>query len=189
MSLPSTEFDSARISFIHARPEHLGAWKAFMQDPEVMRFIFGGWNPDDTELNDMLTRNLRYWSRYRMGWWSVLERHTGEIIASCVVDVSCSGSSEIGYIIRQQSWRQGFGKEIVVALCRYSFEVESIESIKAYVNEGNEGSIKILERLGFTRDSRAVFAGRPCINFGMRRNAYMATVSPSTPQSASNPQT
>jgi ribosomal-protein-alanine N-acetyltransferase len=176
MSLQDTEFDFGRIRLIHAEPAHLGEWKVFMQDPEVMRFIFGGWNPDDAELGDMLTRNGHYWSRYRMGWWSVVERRTGDIIANCVLDVSCSGASEIGYIIRQQSWRQGFGKEIVESLCRYSFDVELIEALKAYVNVGNEGSIKILERLGFTRDSQAVFAGRPCINFGMKRNSYRGVI-------------
>lgn len=158
------------ISLQPATPDHLNGWKHFMQDPEVMTHIFGGWNPDDDELGRLLTANVRNWDRYRMGWWSVFE--ADELIANCVLDVSCSGASEVGYIIRRESWRQGFGTLIVKSLCRYAFETEEIDALKAYVNVDNTGSIKLLEGLGFTRDSEVSFSGRACLNYGMKRCDY-----------------
>ncbi len=164
--------DYGRIRLLPAGPEHLAAWKSFMQDPEVMRYIFGGWNPGDPELSDLLARNVHLWTRHHHGWWSVVERESGEIIANCVLDVSCTGPSEIGYIIRRDSWRKGFGTEIVKCLCSYAFGHDHIAAVKAYVNVDNLGSIRILEQLGFARVSDAVFSGRPCINFGLNRERY-----------------
>ena len=164
-----------RIRLERAELLHLSAWKTFMQDPEVMRFIFGGWLPDDAEVSELLIRNSRIWKRYSMGWWSVKEQQSGEIIANAVLDVSCTGPSEIGYIIKKSHWRRGFGMEIVKTICRYAFDDADIPSLKAYVNLENEGSIKVLERLGFRRLSEASFSGRPCIQFVMTSIEYPKT--------------
>lgn len=157
-----------RVLLEPAVPDHIGDWKTFIQDPEVMRFIKGGWTPPDDELAMFLTENCRIWGRHRMGWWTATDKESNESVGACVLNVCASDASEIGYIVRRQFWRRGFGTELVRALCEYSFTVAALPEIKAYINVANTGSIRIVEGLHFRRVSEAVFSGRRCHRYDIR---------------------
>lgn len=54
---------------------------------------------------------------------------------------------QIAYRLREKHWGKGFGKEIAVGLIEYCFEGLGLGEVVAYVQVGNEGSIRILEGL------------------------------------------
>ena len=60
--------------------------------------------------------------------------------------------AEVGYGLARSVWGQGFGSEAVRAVCRFGFEVLGLHRIYARTIADNVESVRLLERLGFTRE-------------------------------------
>ncbi len=65
-----------------------------------------------------------------------------------------AGSVELGYVIGRSSWRQGFAREAIGALCRHAFGVLGLRRIEAHVDVANEASGALLRGLGFVHEGR-----------------------------------
>ena len=61
-------------------------------------------------------------------------------------------SGFIGYSIDEGKIGKGIGTEAVRLVTAFAFEQASLHRVEAYVSPRNEGSIKVLERSGFTRE-------------------------------------
>jgi [ribosomal protein S5]-alanine N-acetyltransferase len=59
---------------------------------------------------------------------------------------------EIGYILHPDYQRKGIMQEAISAVIGYGFDRMKLHSIAAHVSPNNDGSIKLLERNGFTRE-------------------------------------
>ena len=78
---------------------------------------------------------------------------SGELIGSVMFryDDMKDGICEIGYSIGKQYWGKGFGTEIVKEILKTLQKEQRIHTAIAWSHKENISSIKILERLGFTR--------------------------------------
>lgn len=65
-----------------------------------------------------------------------------------------SARLEIGYVLGQAHWHQGFAREAVQAACGHAFERLGIRRIEAEVNPDNAASCGLLQRLGFVCEGR-----------------------------------
>lgn len=61
------------------------------------------------------------------------------------------GSAEIGYHLRSDLKGRGYMTEAVRAVVRYGFEEEGLHRIELHAAVGNRGSIRVAEKVGFTR--------------------------------------
>jgi RimJ/RimL family protein N-acetyltransferase len=71
-----------------------------------------------------------------------------------------SRNVEVGYWLGQRYWGKGIVTEALSALVDFIFKNEDIIRIYADVFETNEGSIRVLEKCGFTKESihaKAIF--------------------------------
>ena len=67
-------------------------------------------------------------------------------------------SAEIGYWIGRAYWGEGFATEAVRRVLLHGFGVQGVNRVEATVFPGNEPSIAVLTKIGFTEtgsDSRA----------------------------------
>jgi ribosomal-protein-alanine N-acetyltransferase len=62
------------------------------------------------------------------------------------------GSAEIGYILGRDHWGQGLMTELLSAFVRYGFGTLGLKRLYAELDPRNAGSVKVLERVGFTRE-------------------------------------
>ena len=60
--------------------------------------------------------------------------------------VNDEGHDEIGYRLREQYWRKGYGTEIAAGLIDYCFNELKFSMLTADVNTENVPSVKILEK-------------------------------------------
>ena len=60
--------------------------------------------------------------------------------------------TEIGYDLSPEFWRQGYMSEALMAAFRYGFSEMGLNRIDALVYVGNEGSLKLLKKLGFQQE-------------------------------------
>ena len=56
---------------------------------------------------------------------------------------------ELGYFIARAHWGQGYATEIARAVVARAFEEPGLEQVTASVMQGNPGSARVLEKLGF----------------------------------------
>jgi RimJ/RimL family protein N-acetyltransferase len=90
------------------------------------------------------------------------------------------GAFEIGYWIRSSRAGQGLATEVTAALTRVGFEICEIDRIEIHCEPGNERSMRIPRKLGYTEEARlrrrlyAPPAGEPrdVVVFSMFRDTY-----------------
>lgn len=127
------------------------------RNEEVRRFL-GGYPP--TEERAML-RMIR--SRGRTDWVAAL-KDSDEYIGECMLLKVVDGYlGEIGWYFRQSFWGQGYAFEAAEAVMVYSRNTLGIRRLCAQIDEQNERSKRLAERLGFTLDAHlpeADFGGR-----------------------------
>lgn len=83
--------------------------------------------------------------------WAIDSKTGDALIGIAAFLKNDDNEDEIGYRLREQFWRIGYGTEIAKGLIDYGFNALNLELITADVNIENEGSVKILDRF-FKRD-------------------------------------
>ncbi len=58
----------------------------------------------------------------------------------------------MGYVLRRESWRNGYATEAASVMLRIGFEMLMAHRVFAMVDTENLGSIRVLEKLGMTRE-------------------------------------
>ena len=71
------------------------------------------------------------------GHWRLLKQHQ---------------RSEIGYELAPEYWGQGLVPEAFRAILRFGFERMGLHSVEAQIDPANQGSRRVLEKLGFSQE-------------------------------------
>ena len=143
-----TELVTSRLRLRRARPADLDGLHAVFSHPVAMRY----WSrPPHTELEqtrEFLDSMIAAPSDLSDDF--VVE-HEGRAIGKA----GCWRLPEVGYILHPDYWGQGLASEALTAVIGHVFSTRAIEAIKADVDPRNEGSLRLLARLGFVETHRA----------------------------------
>ena len=87
--------------------------------------------------------------------WVVFHKQTNQHLGT--IDLSTIQRNvfqwaNLGYVIHNQFWRQGFGKEAVAAVVKAGFEQLHYHRIEAAINLDNHASIALVESVGLQRE-------------------------------------
>lgn len=66
---------------------------------------------------------------------------------------------------RTQLWGRGYATEATLAVLRYAFEILKLDRAIADVDEPNQVSIRVLEKLGMRRTKREIVNGRSLLYY------------------------
>lgn len=135
-------------------PADAPALFAIYSDPRVMRYWSSGpW----AAVAEAEARIARHREALAAGEYLVLgfvRRSDGELVGSGALfhlSAQCR-RAEVGYGLRPDAWGQGYAAEAVGELLRFGFADLALHRIEADVDPRNEASVRLLERLGFTRE-------------------------------------
>ncbi len=80
----------------------------------------------------------------------------GEPVGSIGLDAPNDiwGTTELGYMVDPDHWRQGYATDAVSQVCRYAFAQRRLDKVYACVYETNPASRRVLEKAGFTEEGR-----------------------------------
>lgn len=96
--------------------------------------------------------------------WAVALKDSDEYIGECMLLKVVDGYlAEIGWYFRRDFWGQGYAREAAEAVMAYSRDMLGVKRLCAQIDERNERSKRLAERLGFTLDAHlpeADFGGR-----------------------------
>ena len=84
----------------------------------------------------------------------ICDTATGQVLGSCLLFRFDAGSAraELGYALGRAHWGRGLMFEALGALLTHAFDGLGLRRIEAEVNPANTASVRLLERLGFTRE-------------------------------------
>ena len=145
-------------------------WADMNADPRVMEFFV---EPTPRERSREQAERMRAdLQRNGYGWW-IVERLDSPGFAGVVVaddirwDTPFQPRREIGWRLPVLMWGQGFATEAASALMRYVFDELKWPEIVAMTSRLNVRSMRVMEKLGMTRDLNGDF-DNPRVPFGHR---------------------
>jgi [ribosomal protein S5]-alanine N-acetyltransferase len=149
-------------------------------DDEVTRFLpYATWKtPDDADA--WYERVTGIQASGTALQFVLVEKTTGRAVGTALLFRYDEGSNraELGYVLGRQHWGKGLMLEALHALVGHAFEVLGIRRLEAEVNPANSASVRVLERLGFTKEGllrqRWVAKERPydVAAYGLLRDEY-----------------
>ena len=120
-------------------------------DPEVTRFLpYPTWQSRDDGLAWLKRmRGLEETGGCRQ--LVVVRNGDGKVIGTVLLFRFDAGSAraELGFVLGQAHWGQGFMREALEAVCAHAFSAMSIRRLEAEVNPANEPSNGLLRLIGF----------------------------------------
>ena len=84
-------------------------------------------------------------------WWAICRKGDQQLMGTCGFNEWHQEHRriEIGYWLLPAYWQQGIMSEALPAIINYAFSELNIHRVEAIVESGNEGSKKLLLKLGF----------------------------------------
>ncbi|MEX0984655.1 MAG: GNAT family N-acetyltransferase [Actinomycetota bacterium] len=146
-----TALSTGRLELRRSVPEDAEAISSYRSDPDV--HVHQGWEHTDpdrvrADIEEMLSRlpgDPGGWVQF-----SVRERDGGRLVGDVGL---CPAEDEpdvmkVGYTISPAAQGNGFATEAVRALVDYAFSMLEAEIVRAYADEGNTPSRRVMEKVG-----------------------------------------
>ncbi|GAU80069.1 GNAT family N-acetyltransferase [Fusibacter sp. 3D3] len=125
-----------------------------LSDPEVALYDYF-YPVDSIEKTHLFIR--RYHSELMANdeiTWGIYLKTPSKLIGTC-----CLGNfdqdtlrAEVGYALLQSEWRKGYGTEAVGKIVDFGFEQMALNRIEATITPGNDGSVRLLEKVNFQKE-------------------------------------
>lgn len=104
-------------------------------------------------------------------WLVARDAESGEPLGLCGIVASRPGLeiSDLGYAFLARHSGKGYATEAARAVLDWGFRDLELERITAMIHAGNQASIAVAERLGFTPRREDQVLGKPCIVWALDR--------------------
>lgn|SRR5690554_5280398 len=108
----------------------------------------------------------------RLGYFQVHDVDSQEIIGECKLVTYLNEPSmfEIGYLLKSEYWKQGYGTKICKHLLALAFELDPQKDIVGIIDPENAASKALLEKFGFESYFMGVEDGKATEKFRLRRH-------------------
>lgn len=140
-----------RIGFSHWTVDDLKLAAELWGQPEVSHFICANGVFSSEEISSRLHLEVENYKKYGVQYFPIFELSSANLIGCCGLRPYKNEKEifEIGFHLKKEYWRQGFGFEAASAMIDYSFTVLHAKELKAGHNPNNIGSKILLQKLGF----------------------------------------
>lgn len=138
--------------------------------PEVRRYMLDDALVDEGWVAREIEASRARFAEGRLGMFAVRPRSGGPSLVGIAGFRLYSGPDDLQllYALDPETAGQGLAQEMVGAVVELALEVVGFERVVATVDVPNRGSIKLMERLGFTPFGRAQGPNHPMLLFERR---------------------
>jgi ribosomal-protein-alanine N-acetyltransferase len=155
-------FSTGRVTANPLRAEDLKELCLMHQDIEVMRYMGGARNEEESKR--WLSDNLDHWNIHGFGCWMLTHRADGGFVGRSGLrraQLDSGDEVELGYALVTQYWGKGLATEMAKAIVEIGFERLELESLIALVDAPNLASRKVAEKLGFHFERNTIWKSLP----------------------------
>lgn len=162
----STKIETERLVLRRPRLSDAKALHALYGDPEVMRYIGDGSTLTPAKTKAWIEKALARWKADGFGHF-VIEKdrkvigRAGFLVwdpdewkTGTLAELGDHAAIELGWMLAQEHWGNGYATEAAIALRNYGFKELKFERLISLITHGNDASVKVAERLGarYVRD-------------------------------------
>lgn len=124
------------------------------RDPEVARFIGIPQMEDEQDARELVREIEDLAEAKTLYQWGVADLEDDRVLGTVTLaDLDWKNErAEIGFVVGRAHWRKGYANKAVRLLLDHAFGDLGLHRIEADVDPRNEGSLRLLENLGFQRE-------------------------------------
>ncbi len=121
------------------------------QHAGVLKYFPNPVPPPLEKVQRFITNDQAHWDIYEYGNWGLVPQGASQIIGWAGLQfVSELHETEVGYLLDQPFWGQGFATEAALASIQFGFEQCQIDHIIGLVHPENPASQHVLQKCGMT---------------------------------------
>lgn len=176
MNIPTLTAD--RFVLRAFREDDVAAVTALHSDPEVMRYLRPGGEPETRPRQawEYIAMMMGHWLLKGYGKWALADRATDKLLGRVgFFDAPHEWPGlELGWTISRELWGKGYATEAASMALDWGFETLDTDEIISAINPANAPSIRVAERLGerYVRDD--IMNGAPCRIYAITRDEWHA---------------
>lgn len=145
------QFETVRLLLRAFRPEDAEDVFVYAGDAEVTRFVRFETHASVAESRRYIEAALKTAAEHQLGPWAMELKSSSRVIGACGFHHIALEDRrvEIGFVVAQQYWYQGFTVEAVHPLLDHAFRERQFNRIEAFCNVENSASERVLLKCGF----------------------------------------
>lgn len=143
--------ETERLLIRRITRKDLDALLAIMGKPEVMYAWEHGFTQKD--VRKWINRQLTRYRKEGFGYFAVILKEGSNLIGQAgLMKSTINGNEaiELGYILDNTYWHNGYGTEAARACLEYAFGELGLKTVCCSIRPENEASIRVAEKLGMT---------------------------------------
>lgn len=142
-------------------------------DPEVVRYLGG----IEMQTPEFVEKRFRFYmecrERYGFSMSPAVRKADGVAVGwGGLQPLEETGEIEVGYGFDKPYWGQGYATEVAAAWLRYGFEEARLARIIAVAVPENEGSRRVMEKLGMRYEKNETHYGHDCVFYSITRDEF-----------------
>jgi RimJ/RimL family protein N-acetyltransferase len=161
--------ETARLALRHLGPADAPFILDLLNQPSWLRFIGDrGVRTLDDARAYIANGPAAMIARHGFGLFLVQRRADGEPLGMCgLIKRDALADVDLGFAFLPQHWGQGYAVEAAAGTLAYARVPLGLKRVLAITDPQNEASMRVLAKLGFTREGRVVIAGLESVLFGL----------------------
>jgi [ribosomal protein S5]-alanine N-acetyltransferase len=160
-----------RLSFRSWREDDDALAWALWGDPRVVQFISRGALSAE-EVRARLAAEIACEREHGVSYWPMFLRDGGAFVGVCGLHPRGDQELELGFHLLPEHWGKGLAVEAARAAIAYAFDRLRVGSLFAGHHPENEGSRRVLAKLGFHAGDAVLFEGTGLMHAGYRLESF-----------------
>ncbi|MGQ7830346.1 GNAT family N-acetyltransferase [Altererythrobacter sp. Z27] len=126
-----------------------------LNTPTVMEHLGGVKELHEIEAKH--AKSMAWFAQFGFGFMLMIEKSSGELVGHCGVklvdnpNATNLGDHEIGWLVREDRWRNGYANEAMCAVIDWAFGTIGVPHLVALTCDRNIPSWRFMEKLGMER--------------------------------------
>ncbi len=144
--------ETERLYLREMRQSDFSDLAEILQNPRVMYAYEHDFSDDDVQI--WLDRQIARYRRYGFGLWAIVLKSTNQMIGQAGLTMQPYKDKEvleIGYLLKENFWHQGYAQEAAAACKRYAFDRLQQDKVYSIIKCDNTASMKVAERIGMRK--------------------------------------
>ncbi len=153
---------------LHLRPcqlEDLDILHELWRDADIRRFLFDDRQISREEAQSFIEASIASLHNHGYGIWLFFDQQNDQIAGFTGLLQFTETAPTLIFGVRPQFWGRGYATEATLAVLDYAFADLGIKYIVADVDEPNDRSIRVLEKIGMSWTKRAIVNEKPLLYY------------------------
>lgn len=148
-------FETKRLFLMEFKKSDAQEIFKMRSDEKVQKYLDRDTHKSVEESEAMIDGMIKSYNNKEAINWIIRNKNTNDVIGYIGYwrMIRHNVRAEIGYAMKPEFWGNGYMSEAFAKVIEFGFKEFCLHSIEANVNPANASSIKLLEKLGFTKEA------------------------------------